>query len=109
MIASAKAANLGLIVAELVINALKYAFPNQKADALIRVTYEIDGLDWRLTVSDNGVGKGAPITPEAGLGTTIVKALSRQLGARTDWLNSPTGLTISVTRATFTSRMQQET
>ena len=104
MIASAKAVSLGLIVTELVINALKYAFPNHKTDALIHVTYEIDALDWRLTISDNGVGKGAAIAPEAGLGTTIVKALSRQLGARTDWLDSPFGLTVSITRATFTSR-----
>ena len=109
MIPSAKAVSVGLIVTELVINALKYAFPNQKADALILVTYEIDESDWKLTVSDNGVGKemGSAPASDAGLGTTIVKALSKQLGARIDLVSSPTGLTISVTRATFTSRMPQ--
>ena len=111
MIPSAKAVSLGLIVTELVINALKYAFPNQKADALILVTYEIDESDWKLTVSDNGVGKemGSAPASDAGLGTTIVKALSKQLGARIDLVSSRTGLTISVTRATFTSRMPQAT
>ena len=109
VIASAKAVSLGLIVTELVINALKYAFPVLKADALILVTYEIDVLDWKLTVSDNGVGKEVANTlaSDAGLGTTIVKALSKQLGARMELVSSPTGLIVSVTRATFTSRMPQ--
>ena len=109
MIPSAKAVCLGLIVTELVINALKYAFPNRKADALILVTYEIDAMDWKLTVSDNGVGRGTGSAPasDAGLGTTIVKALSKQLGARMDLVSSPMGLTVSITRATFTSRMPQ--
>jgi hypothetical protein len=57
MITSEKAVSLGLIVTELVINALKYAFPDREAEALILVTYEIDILDWKLIVSDNGVGK----------------------------------------------------
>lgn len=107
MIPSAKAVSLGLIVTELVINALKYAFPQPKSDALILVSYEIDSLDWKLTVSDNGVGKGTAshIAAEAGLGTAIVQALSRQLGARIDMSDSPAGLTVSITRATFASRM----
>jgi chemotaxis protein methyltransferase CheR len=60
-------------------------------------------------VSDNGVGKemGSAPASDAGLGTTIVKALSKQLGARMDMVSSPMGLTVSVTRATFTSRMPQ--
>jgi chemotaxis protein methyltransferase CheR len=109
VIPSTKAVSLGLIVTELVINALKYAFPKQKADALILVTYEIDALDWKLIVSDNGVGKDAvaSLAFDPGLGTTIVKALSKQLGARMDLFSGPTGLTVSVTRATFTSRMPQ--
>ena len=49
---------VGLIVTDLVINSIKYAFPQ----AL--VTYEIDGVDWKLRVSDNGVGT-RPITASA--------------------------------------------
>jgi two-component sensor histidine kinase len=105
-IGSDVAVSLGLIVTELVINAIKYAFPAAKADALILVTYEIDGADWKLTVSDNGVGihagDGAGNT---GLGTAIVQALVKQLGAVMESGSHPDGMKVSITRATFTSRM----
>ena len=65
---SAKAVSLGLIVTELVINAIKYAFPGGKADAQILVTYEVDGSDWKLTVSDNGVGRVPGKAPQAPAG-----------------------------------------
>ncbi len=108
-IESAKAVSLGLIVTELVINAIKYAFPARRADALILVTYEIDGADWKLIVSDNGVGNDAsPATrADGGLGTTIVEALAKQLGAKVEIESGPAGLRVCITRATFTSRMPQ--
>ncbi|MEO5493436.1 MAG: histidine kinase dimerization/phosphoacceptor domain -containing protein [Sphingomonas sp.] len=107
MIESATAVSLGLIVTELVINAIKYAFPGGKPGARIMVTYEIDGPDWKLTVSDNGVGLEFPNKPAAdtGLGTTIIKALAKQLGAGVAYSDTGPGLTIAVTRASFTSRM----
>ena len=46
--------NIGLIVTELVMNALKYAFPGGGGKILVR--YDVDGANWRLSVSDNGVG-----------------------------------------------------
>ncbi|RVA30014.1 histidine kinase, partial [Mesorhizobium sp. M7A.F.Ca.US.001.01.1.1] len=76
---SQKAVSLGLIVTELVLNAIKYAFPLEKAKALIQVTYETDGSDWKLTVSDNGAGKAAVEAPSGGLGTAIIEALVKQL------------------------------
>jgi chemotaxis protein methyltransferase CheR len=113
MIPSAKAVSLGLIVTELVINALKYAFRTRKADALILVTYEVNAKDWTLIVADNGSGKDTVLDGETasaskdGLGTTIVKALAKQLDARMELASSPSGLSVSVTRATFTSRKPQ--
>lgn len=73
--------SLGLIVTELVINALKHAFPEQSAGR-IAVDYRSDGKDWSLSVSDNGIGlpTGAD-APKAGLGTGIVEALARNLKA----------------------------
>jgi len=106
---SSEAVSLGLIVTELVINAIKYAFPTGKADAQILVTYEVDGADWRLMISDNGVGKipgNDPLVP-AGLGTTIVSALAKQLDARVELDGGDSGLRVSVTRATFPSRRPQ--
>ena len=107
-IPSAKAVSLGLIVTELVINAIKYAFPVARPDARIHVTYEIDKADWKLIVSDNGIGSpGTGWETPAGLGTAIVAALVSQLDARMDVAIGRSGRSISITRATFTSRMPQ--
>ncbi len=105
---SAKAVSLGLIVTELVINALKYAFPRRREGATIHISYEIASEDWRLTVTDNGVGHDAEIAAasESGLGTTIVKSLARQLGASVETVSSPNGYTAVINRATFTSCTQ---
>ncbi|WID97204.1 histidine kinase dimerization/phosphoacceptor domain -containing protein [Bosea vestrisii] len=107
VIGSDKAVSIGLIVTELVINAIKYAFPSAKAGAMILVTYEIDAGDWKLTVSDNGVGKCASdgTGHNSGLGTAIVQALVKQLDAAMDTVSGRDGMKISITRATFTSNM----
>lgn len=103
---SDKAVSLGLIVTELVINAIKYAFPENCTGALILVTYEIDEGDWKLTVSDNGVGKGDDDkVGVSGLGTNIVKALAKQLDAKIETITSDAGLSVALIRATFTSRL----
>lgn len=106
MIASAHAVSIGLIVTELVINALKYAFPTSKKDAVVIIGYEISGTNWTLTVSDNGVGKSDKSPPTGGgLGTTIVDALAQQLKAKVEITNSSTGLRVAITHATFASRL----
>jgi two-component sensor histidine kinase len=71
--------SLGLIVTELVINALKHAFPDSR-DGLIKVNYHAHGPNWTLSVSDNGIGmpKDAAAA-KPGLGTSIVQALAAQL------------------------------
>jgi len=71
--------SLGLIVTELVINALKHAFPEDR-NGKIKVDYHSHGPNWTLSVIDNGVGMptGAP-SAKPGLGTNIVQALSTQL------------------------------
>ncbi len=106
-IGSDKAVSLGLIVTELVINAVKYAFPMARTDAGIRVTYEIDGLDWKLIVADNGIGKKTDASSNTGLGTAIVQALVKQLQATMEIVSGADGVTISVTRATFASHLPQ--
>lgn len=71
--------SLGLIVTELVINALKHAFPDER-NGVIFVDYRSLGKDWTLSVSDNGVGMPAGSdAPKAGLGTGIVVALVSNL------------------------------
>jgi len=88
--------SLGLIVTELVINALKHAFPGHRRGR-ITVGYRSSGRDWTLTVHDDGVGMpqdAASATP--GLGTSIVEALARQLEAHVLVTAADPGTTVSV-------------
>ncbi len=87
---------LGLIVTELVINALKHAFPDHRSGA-IKVIYASRADSWTLSVSDNGIGmRLRPGKP--GLGTSIVEALSRQLQAEHIVRSGDSGTTVSVAR-----------
>ena len=71
--------SLGLIVTELVINALKHAFPDQRTGMIV-IDYQSSGNDWNLSVTDNGIGMPAGSdAPKAGLGTGIVEALAKNL------------------------------
>jgi len=73
--------SIGLIVTELVINALKHAFPGHRAGTII-VAYRADGSSWTLSVSDDGIGM--PVNAKdakPGLGTSIVEALAKRLDA----------------------------
>jgi chemotaxis protein methyltransferase CheR len=99
---SREAESLGLIVTELVINSLKHAFTEDTTDGLITVTYDVSGTDWKLSVSDNGVGKpSATDRSKSGLGTGIIKALAKQLDAQVATVAGPQGTNVSVTHATF--------
>ena len=71
--------SLGLIVTELVINALKHAFPEGRP-GLVTVDYQSGFEGWTLSVSDDGVGMSAA-NDTAGLGTAIINALANQLSA----------------------------
>jgi two-component sensor histidine kinase len=96
---------LGLIVTELVMNALKHAF-HDKSDGQIIVGYDAAGLNRKLSVTDNGIGRPDGVFAQAktGLGTSIVKALAHQLDAKMETLADAKGTTISVTHATFSGR-----
>jgi two-component sensor histidine kinase len=103
---SRQAESLGLIVTELVMNALKHAFPDQKAEGQIIVAYDMVGTNWKLSVSDNGIGKPAVAFPQgkSGLGTGIIKALSQQLDAQFTTMAGSEGTTVSITHATFPAK-----
>jgi two-component sensor histidine kinase len=103
---SRQAESLGLIVTELVMNALKHAFPDNKVEGQINVAYDTSGTDWRLSVSDNGIGKpdGVFAQGKAGLGTGIIKALAQQLDAKVVTVSGLEGTTVSITHATFAAK-----
>ena len=52
-----QAESIGLIATELIMNALKHAFPDPNMKGRIRVAYDVDGTNWKLSVADNGIGK----------------------------------------------------
>ena len=97
-IASADASvSLGLIVTELVINALKHAFPEHRA-GIITVAYRSRGSVWTLSVGDNGIGMpGTSAGGDAGLGTSIVDALARKLGATVRITDADPGTEVLIT------------
>ncbi len=80
-VTSHEAVSLGLIVTELVINALKHAFPDNRSGR-VDVTYTTGSPGWSLSVTDDGIGRPKAV-PKAkgGLGTIIVESLAKQLGA----------------------------
>jgi two-component sensor histidine kinase len=90
------AISLGLIVTELVINALKHAFPGGRRGT-IKVTYRSDRSGWRLEVRDDGVGmpsRAAP--PRGGLGSSIVTALAQQLDAHVEIADGRPGAEVRI-------------
>jgi two-component sensor histidine kinase len=105
-VTSRQAESLGLIVTELVLNALKHAFLHGKIDQQITVRYDVAGTNWTLSVADNGIGKpnDAFDQSKAGLGTSIVAAVAQQLDAGVEVLSGPQGTTVSVTHAAFANR-----
>jgi chemotaxis protein methyltransferase CheR len=94
------AVSLGLIVTELVINSLKHGFPDGR-EGHIAVNFAGTGPDWRLSVSDSGVGR--PVDPteprHIGLGTSIVEALARNLRANVEVTACSPGTATSVLHA----------
>jgi two-component sensor histidine kinase len=104
---SREAESLGLIVTELVMNALKHAYPDEKAKGQITVAYDMAGTNWKLSVSDDGVGQpdGVFAQAKSGLGTGIVKALSHQLDAQVETLAGPGGTIVSIIHATFPAKV----
>jgi two-component sensor histidine kinase len=88
--------SLGLIVTELVINALKHAFPDQ-AKGTIAIDYRATDGDWTLMVTDDGVGMptGAD-APKAGLGSGIVEALARNLQSEIELSDARPGTVVTI-------------
>jgi two-component sensor histidine kinase len=106
---SRQAVSIGLIVTELVMNALKHAFPAIIRAGQVVVAYEVSGTDWKLSISDNGIGvpegRTGPLGQrKSGLGTSIVKALAQQLEAQIEVSSGPTGTAVSIIHAAFAVR-----
>lgn len=95
-VSSDTAISFGLITTELVINALKHAFPDGQV-GIVKISYYSEGRGWALSVSDNGVGKKElKKTDRVGLGTSIIGALANKLQAIIRSETSSSGTTVSI-------------
>lgn len=77
--------NLGIIAAEWVINAFKYAYPDRSGQVRVRLSGAADGLA-ELTVEDDGVGRTEGTLKGSGLGSRIVTAMAKTMGADVTYL-----------------------
>ena len=87
--------SLGLIITELVINALKHAFPGDRPGH-IEVDYNFQGPNWSLCVRDDGVGMPLTAPARTGMGASIVRALAGQLGAAVETSARHPGTQVSI-------------
>ena len=95
LVAANMSISIGLIVTELVINALKHGFPDGRSGN-IRVRYSSSGKDWTLSVSDDGIGMQGEGDRVAGLGTNIVTALAQHLAAEVTTTDNEPGVTVVI-------------
>jgi two-component sensor histidine kinase len=77
-----RAIPIGLIVNELVTNAVKYAFPGE-AQGTVMVTLKRLPGELRLTVADDGRGLD-PRRADSGLGSRLVDGFAQQLGGQVE-------------------------
>ena len=92
MIPTDHAIPLGLLLNELITNAVKYASPKKPGDVSISIEASGDGL--RLEVRDHGPGLPADWQhrQSTSLGMKLIFRLSRQLGGEPHWQNALPGL-----------------
>jgi two-component sensor histidine kinase len=83
-----KATPLGLLVNELLGNALRHAFPH--GGGRLAVSAEVDG-DLRIVVEDDGVGPAAHRSAEEGFGKNLIDMLARQLRGTIAWEDAAPG------------------
>jgi two-component sensor histidine kinase len=90
---TAKALSVGLIVNELVTNAVKYAFP-EEATGSIHITMTRNGDRLELTIADDGTG--CPPGFSSGLGNKLVMTLAQSLGGQVEWAPGNPGCWVTV-------------
>jgi PAS domain S-box-containing protein len=90
---------IGLIVNELVTNAVKYAFPGE-AKGTVTVTLKRAPGELRLTVADDGQGFD-PRGADSGLGSRLVDGFAQQLGGKIERKSDSRG---TIVRLVLSSR-----
>lgn len=84
------AAALGMLVAELVTNACKHAYPSDVPGAVLASLAACPAGELRLTVEDRGCGR-AGISDDTGLGGRLIEATVRRLQGSAAWEHAAPG------------------
>jgi two-component sensor histidine kinase len=93
IVSTDQAIHVGLLVNELITNAVKYAYPEGFGEVRLVVTpAEQEGF-LRLEICDRGVGlpDGQDFAKNGGLGTKLVFGLARRLAGEFQWKNAKPG------------------
>lgn len=92
---SGHAAALGLVLNEILTNAIKHGFADGRSGSLT-VSAQKSGRQAMITIADDGPGM-SPTDIVDGLGRVLIKRLSRQVGARAEWASADPGTQVLVT------------
>ncbi len=94
-IPAAHAAAFGLVLNEILTNAVKHGFSDGRGGVL-EVIARREGDRARIVIADDGPGLAEGQPPAGGLGAMLVQRLSRQLGATVAWDGTGPGTRVSV-------------
>jgi two-component sensor histidine kinase len=89
-IPSANASSLGLVLNEVLTNAIKHGFFDGRAGTL-KVSVNRCGNDAHIIIEDDGPGLDGPEPAPGGLGVTLIKRLSRQARVDVVWEHAAPG------------------
>ena len=84
---------LGIIINELITNALKYAFPDN-AEGILTIRLAEENKSLNLFVSDNGVGKSKMNDSQLSFGMKLINAFKNKLKAELE-MNTENGYSVS--------------
>jgi two-component system, sensor histidine kinase PdtaS len=85
---------LGLIINELVTNALKYAFPGERPGRVV-IAFSRERDHYVLIVEDNGVGMSESIKG-SGLGLHLLQGFSRAIDGKIEIRSTSAGTVVSL-------------
>lgn len=92
-VSGSDAVTIGLIINELITNAFKYAFPDDRG-GVVEVTIELTNTGLCIHVRDNGIGCLEEVV--SGMGSRLIRLLAQQRGGAVSRLASNIGCHVTV-------------
>ncbi|WP_242098008.1 PAS domain-containing protein [Sphingomonas sp. CROZ-RG-20F-R02-07] len=92
---SSWASALGLIINEVVTNAVKHAFADGRSGRLVARTELADGMA-TIAIRDDGPGFDAASVNGDGLGRVLIRRLAKQIGGTVEWTDAAPGMCVSI-------------